>query len=248
MSIHVVLSGETKRPTFLSDYHRHETWEIVFYQEGIGVNNVGDVAIDFFPGRIILIPPHTYHKEVGDGIYRTNFIRVSGLFWPQPKVPCALHDVDDKLITMASYLIEEYWGNHANKHILCNALMNVMHQYLLRYYGDSMHNHFVETAKSEMIRNITNAEYRVVTTVEASGYCKDHFRRLFKRSTGFTPQAYLEDLRIQHAMSLLSSDANSKVNEVAASCGFVDPYYFTRVFRKYTGVCPREYLNRQKTH
>ena len=53
--------------------------------------------------------------------------------------------------------------------------------------------------------------------------------RCFKRYTGVTPQKYLTDIRIAKAKELLYSSTLS-CGEIAASVGYPDPLYFSRVF------------------
>ncbi|MBP3388412.1 MAG: AraC family transcriptional regulator, partial [Clostridia bacterium] len=35
--------------------------------------------------------------------------------------------------------------------------------------------------------------------------------------------------------------SNYSIQEIAFLCGYLDPYYFSRVFRKYTGQSPRSW-------
>lgn len=65
----------------------------------------------------------------------------------------------------------------------------------------------------------------------------DYINRLFKKATGKTMLAYLNELRISKARQLLS-DGTSQISRVAEQCGFHDIYYFSRVFKKYTGTTP----------
>ncbi len=66
---------------------------------------------------------------------------------------------------------------------------------------------------------------------------------LFKRETGLSLRNYANRLRVRRAMDLLRGGAFS-VGEVAAQCGFEDLYYFSRVFKRWTGVPPTEVLRR----
>jgi len=66
------------------------------------------------------------------------------------------------------------------------------------------------------------------------------FRSLFKRYSGKTPSKYCLDNRIFRAKQLLESGLYS-VSEVAELVGYRDPGYFSKVFKKETGVLPGIY-------
>ena len=67
------------------------------------------------------------------------------------------------------------------------------------------------------------------------------FRRLFKQYAGMSPLAYANWLRMSKARLLLESGAMS-VSEVAASLGYDDPSYFSRLFKHKTGQLPKDML------
>jgi AraC-like DNA-binding protein len=54
------------------------------------------------------------------------------------------------------------------------------------------------------------------------------------------PIDYFIHLKIQKACQLLYKD-NIKVKEVAEAIGYEDPYYFSRLFKKYMNVSPEQY-------
>jgi AraC family transcriptional regulator of arabinose operon len=76
-----------------------------------------------------------------------------------------------------------------------------------------------------------------------AGLSRFHFLRRFKRATGSTPWRYLLELRLARAKNLLIDPACS-VAAAATAAGFADPAYFSRLFRKRTGITPREYRSR----
>ena len=61
--------------------------------------------------------------------------------------------------------------------------------------------------------------------------------RLFREETGTTPIEYRNRLRIQRACQLLRG-RECTIGEIAALLGFESVYYFSRVFKKLTGVAP----------
>ena len=64
--------------------------------------------------------------------------------------------------------------------------------------------------------------------------------RLFLREMGMTPGSYLQELRIQHALSLLR-ETELPVKAVAAECGLPYAGYFCRLIRRITGLSPAAY-------
>lgn len=68
-------------------------------------------------------------------------------------------------------------------------------------------------------------------------YHFDYLNRQFTKWTGKTIFRYLNHVRIERAGQLLQTGFYS-VEEVAALTGFRDVYYFSKVFRRYTGMTP----------
>lgn len=66
----------------------------------------------------------------------------------------------------------------------------------------------------------------------------EHFHRLFRSVYRTTPFVYLQRRRMARAHGLLTEGTWS-VQEVARACGYDDPYYFSRVFRRQYGCSPR---------
>ncbi|GAK43466.1 ABC transporter substrate-binding protein [Paenibacillus urinalis] len=68
-----------------------------------------------------------------------------------------------------------------------------------------------------------------------------HLSRLFQKSgLGETPSDYLARLRLEKSGELLR-DTSLTLQEIAVNVGYQDGYYFSRMFKKYTGVSPMEY-------
>ncbi len=75
---------------------------------------------------------------------------------------------------------------------------------------------------------------------EQLGVGIERFYEAFKAYTGMTPYQYFIQLKINKAKNLLAAD-DASVKEVAFALGFDDPYYFSRLFKKKTGVAPSEW-------
>lgn len=76
-----------------------------------------------------------------------------------------------------------------------------------------------------------------------AGMSPSHFIRCFKAERHVTPNVYLTRLRMEKAQLLLR-ETDLKIREVAARLGYDDPFYFSNVFKKYTGISPTQYRDR----
>ena len=68
-----------------------------------------------------------------------------------------------------------------------------------------------------------------------------YFCSFFKKMTGKSPVDYLNFYRIECACAQIKF-SHRQITEIAFACGFNDVSYFTKVFKKYQGITPREYL------
>lgn len=73
----------------------------------------------------------------------------------------------------------------------------------------------------------------------------DYLAVQFKYITGFTIVQYLNRSRIDRAKVLLL-DEKMKIGDVVEKLGFCDEFYFSRVFKKYEGVSPINYVKQVK--
>ena len=76
------------------------------------------------------------------------------------------------------------------------------------------------------------------------GYSRARLFTLFKDHTGVSPNDYLVRLRIGKAKDMLSS-GSSPVKTIATVCGFSDAQYFSRIFKRQTGLTPLSYRTKR---
>lgn len=71
-------------------------------------------------------------------------------------------------------------------------------------------------------------------------YSRSYLSRIFKSEMNMTIPEYTNMIRIQNAKSLLT-ETNMPMKEISISVGIHDSFYFSKIFKKYTGETPREY-------
>lgn len=70
------------------------------------------------------------------------------------------------------------------------------------------------------------------------------FRSVFHQIMGISPQEYIILYKLNHACELMRQ-TDYTITEAAFAVGYSDPQYFSRVFKKYFGISPSVYKNRQ---
>lgn len=99
----------------------------------------------------------------------------------------------------------------------------------------------IEKLVSELYRRYSEP-WTLDSMAEYCGLSAGYFSHSFKKRMGCPPMQFLQSLRIGQAKELLLSDSLT-VSAVAALVGYEDPLYFSKVFKKETGLPPRVYQN-----
>ncbi|MFI8493144.1 response regulator [Peribacillus butanolivorans] len=92
----------------------------------------------------------------------------------------------------------------------------------------------------EYIENNYHCDINLDTLSKLVFLSGQYLSRLFKQETGNTITQYITFRRLEEAKKCLIY-SRENVMEVSEKCGFSDPNYFTRVFKKYEGVTPTQY-------
>ncbi len=71
----------------------------------------------------------------------------------------------------------------------------------------------------------------------------DYINRIFNKVTGHTITRYVNRVRINHAKELIEA-THMGIGEIGYLVGLSDPYYFSKVFKKYVGVSPVHYYKK----
>ncbi|MBM7604384.1 two-component system response regulator YesN [Metabacillus crassostreae] len=95
----------------------------------------------------------------------------------------------------------------------------------------------------EYINTNYHKQIMLEEVAENIGLSSYYLSKLFKEKFQVTFIDYLTNTRLQRAKNSLL-DGKTPLKEIAMDIGYKDPNYFSRVFKKETGLSPREYRNK----
>lgn len=72
-------------------------------------------------------------------------------------------------------------------------------------------------------------------------FVPSYISKIFRKYKNATPSEYLTHLRIDRAKQLMDTRPDILVRDIASMVGYHDPYYFSKIFKKETGIWPSEY-------
>ena len=106
-----------------------------------------------------------------------------------------------------------------------------------------------EISLIESIRQRIEKTYNHALDIESlAGECSmsvPTFRRYWSQVVGMPPTVYVRHLRIQEASRLLA-ESDMEISLISQRVGYRDPLYFSRLFKKETGMSPTAYRVRYK--
>lgn len=134
------------------------------------------------------------------------------------------------------------------------AVLSALGQLIAAYVCDDCavtYHPVVQSLKAVIESNFTDSTFSADTAISKIPLNGDYVRKIFKKQTGVTPHEYLIRTRLERAENILSCGVSNKyseltVSQIAEACGFAEPLYFSRVFKKYYGVAPSAYAKKTK--
>ncbi len=176
------------------------------------------------------------NERIGAAITRTT-VRLAAFRTGLPAIVVDRLSSQNTAITHSAKSVEEIL---TAKEKMIREFCNAIH-----HYKDQKYSFLVQSALYFFDHQYYK-ETRLNELADELNVSLNHLISVFRKETGFTPNAYLQKSRMKQASILLSS-TDMTMQEISSSVGISDANYFIKVFKKHYEETPTNYRKKYRT-
>ncbi len=238
--------------------HTHDFYEIEYILSGSGTQLINDREYKVNKGDIVFLginDQHTYYPDkdtesfgVINCVFRQIPVGLKDRAGSLPNIislqPHSIVEID----TIFSKMQREYERKEIGYQDVLNAYLNLIFVTLFRESKIQADRSPNPKANMATILDYIEKNYQHVTLKDCAdyvSYSSTYFCRLFKDNVGMTLTEYLNQKKIQAAMTLLT-ETDQSVESIIMNVGFNQRKYFYALFKTYTGMSPCEFRRRNR--
>lgn len=230
-------------------------YQLIYITKGKGILNTNSRDYEIIPGTIFMVFPGIYHAykpiyEIGWTEYWVGFrgayidiLKDEGFF--SPEKPIFYTGLQNSLIVLFSQILDQVRSQKPFFQLKASSyVLNLIAEILSIERNTMQHSHsehLVHQAKFFMEQQIYG-EINLNSICDQIGVSTSHLNEVFKNYTGMTPYQYYISIKILKAKELLERQ-DQPIKEIAFRLGFNDQYYFSRLFKKKTGISPSNWIS-----
>ena len=210
---------------------------LVFRLEAFGPSNIRIVTFD-------LSLAEEYMQKLDSELFYMFYVQ------SETKIPVFKpdHPVYEQLAFAVSEACDEYAAKDVCFSMTVRANIYIMVAAILRSYFSTRGEHERQVYHNvmrlrpalEYIREHCAEKIYIDTLADMITVSADYFTKMFKESIGKTPVDYINAVRVNKALELLS-ETETPINEIAEKAGFSNPNYFHKIFKAYMDTSPLSY-------
>lgn len=224
--------------------HTHSSWELIYCTGGNGELRLEDQALPYAANDVAVIPPLVPHSNMSREGFTNIHVNLADAAFPYSE-PLIIRGDPNGFLADAFSAAFYYWSEPSGGHTLLPVYGQLIAALVAACQPGPRRSEVVQQVEDHILHHYPDCSYDLNAYLGTLPFSTEYLKKLFKRETGLTPLQYLTDKRLENAASTLATFCGrGNISETARLCGFSDPLYFSRLFKKKYGVSPRGYMAR----
>ncbi len=267
-----IASEHLKAFKCVSCLHKHDHYLTLICTKGEGVHEVDFIQYPVKPGSVFLLSPGRTHKmhlsadaegyvimhsrDFYDQHYSQKSVRDYPFFCSNLNIPeIILKGEDhDRAITIFKEIVRENNGEAIMKAHVLYSLIDLLYIYFSRLYMPDAGSH--QARQSYLVHlmkleDLLEANFKTMKSPsdysEMMNMSAKHLNRICKVCINKTTSDIIHDKIILEAKRMLAYGTHS-IDNIAGELGYFDQSYFTRIFKKRTGLTPLQFVTIHRTN
>lgn len=223
--------------------HAHSSWELIYYTGGEGVMHFEGKSIPYRAGDLIVIPPLMVHRNESEPGFTNIHLNMLDPNLNLSEPMCIRDDDNHFFLDACNGAFFYFSSDPGRQNALLMSYANLLVALINKHLAAPVHSPVVEEIENCIIRNYPDENFELDSYLHSLPFNYDYLRKLFRKETGVTPHRFLNDTRLQAAAEHLgiANAEEGSITHIAHICGFREPLYFSRIFRKKYGLSPSLY-------
>ena len=245
----------------LSLPHSHDFYLLLYVTQGYGTHTIDLITYELKPGSLFFMTPGQVHSLALDAKAQGFIVFFDPSFYLFRYPGSRLYDypffdttqqpvlylpgAEEEFGPLFKRMFAEYASAHENQADVFRSYLHLCLELAARYYQQAeSHEALYSKQQIRAFGQLLNQHFRSLRTVGAYAdllhLSANHLNAVCRRVLNKTASTLIHERVIMEAQRLLSHSAQS-VAQIADDLGFDDASYFSRYFRKYTGLTPEAY-------
>ena len=256
--------------SFIFNGESHDFWEMVYIDKGRVQVRRDQESLDLSQGEIVFHRPNEFHSikalDSAPNFFVVSFVCHSPLMRYLEKYHTVLnkmlHGFISSVIREAEATYQIPKNDPSLKKLVQKDTAPIGGEQLIKTYleqlliflirnivqkdergvfptKESLENHLIASAK-RLLEEKAEEAFRVNDLCVALGYSKSYLSKLFREQTGETIASFALQQKIKRAKQLIR-EGNLNFSQISDRLSFDNPQYFSRVFKRLTGITPTEF-------
>ncbi len=251
---------------FYDKLHQHEEIQLSLIVEGEGTLIVGDTINHYKKGDILVIGSHLPHVFKSD-VTASNISHMLTLFFSKSSFGPQFFELEElkelqrffkrsrqgfKVTTKQKPIMDLFFqleqSSKLNRFLILFQVLKLIASSNYKSLSSFVYDKKFTDNEGSRMRNVFDytidhfkSEITLDTIAEEANMTKNAFCKYFKKRTNKTYVTFLNELRIDYACKLLTSNKELSIAEIAELSGFNNLSNFNRQFQAIKRQSPREY-------